>query len=39
MERKGRKKDVLNFESPLRSCLISLLACEVVNWFTMSRAV
>lgn len=25
--------------SPLRSCLISRLACVVVNWFTMSSAV
>lgn len=25
--------------SPLSSCLMSLLACEVVNWFTMSSAV
>ena len=25
--------------SPLSSCLISRLACVVVNWFTMSRAV
>lgn len=25
--------------SPLSSCLMSLLACEVVNWLTMSSAV
>lgn len=25
--------------SPRKSCLMSLLACEVVNWFTISKAV
>lgn len=33
------KRGCFLFSPPLSSCLISRLACVVVNWFTMSRAV
>lgn len=36
--RESKSEDVF-FSPPLSSCLISRLACVVVNWFTMSRAV